>query len=79
MHARDHFSKDLLVDPRRVLALFVDVCLCGISVLYVFYSPHIFVIFRGFQDACFKVPFGMLILYTGGAWAGLSWQSLMPC
>jgi len=72
------FGKAILVDPLRVLAYSVDVCLYGKSFLYIFYSSHIFVVVSVSRDACFRVPFRMLILYTGGAWAGLSWQSPMP-
>jgi hypothetical protein len=66
------------VDPLRVLAYSVDVCLYGKSFLDIFYSSYIFVVVSVSRDACFRVPFRILILYTGGAWAGLSWQSLMP-
>jgi hypothetical protein len=55
------FGKAILVDPLRVLAYSVDVCLYGKSFSYVFNSSRIFVVFSVFRDACFKVLFRMLI------------------
>jgi hypothetical protein len=58
------FGKAILVDPLRVLAYSVDVCLYGKSFLYIFYSSHIFVVVSVFRDACFKVLFLYAYFYT---------------